>query len=69
MLELAATLVVGELAESSVNLYARPWVKSTDFWDVRCDLIEKIKLAFDAQDISIPFPQMDVHWEGAGKPA
>lgn len=64
-----ATVVVGELADSSVNLFARPWVNTADFWAVRCDLIENVKLAFDAQGISIPFPQMDVHWDGAGQAA
>ncbi|HKI61010.1 MAG TPA: mechanosensitive ion channel domain-containing protein [Mariprofundaceae bacterium] len=56
-----ATVVVGELADSSVNFYVRPWVKSSDFWTVRCDITEKVKLAFDEAGISIPFPQMDVH--------
>lgn len=52
---------VAELAESSVNFDVRPWVNADDFWPVRAELIEQIKLAFDANGISIPFPQMDVH--------
>jgi small conductance mechanosensitive channel len=56
-------VAVGELAESSVNFRVRPWVKSGDYWDVYFDLNEKIKLAFDENNISIPFPQMDVHMD------
>lgn len=54
-------VAVGELAESSVNFNVRPWVASPDYWAVRFDLNEKIKLAFDEAGISIPFPQMDLH--------
>ena len=57
----APLIAVGELADSSVNFNVRPWVKSGDYWDVKFDLTEGIKLAFDAQGISIPYPQMDVH--------
>jgi len=52
---------VAELGESSVNFAVRPWVKTSDFWAAKCDLTERIKLAFDKQGISIPYPQMDVH--------
>lgn len=54
-------VAVGELGDSSVNFFVRPWVNSSDYWAVRFDLTEKIKLAFDAQGISIPYPQMDIH--------
>jgi len=54
-------IAVSELADSSVNFVVRPWVKSEDFWAVKFDLTEKIKLAFDEKGISIPYPQMDVH--------
>lgn len=54
-------IAVAELADSSVNINVRPWVKSEDYWNVRYDLTEQIKLAFDDNAISIPFPQMDVH--------
>lgn len=53
-----------ELADSSVNLTARPWVNNADFWQTRCDLMEKVKLAFDEAGLSIPFPQQDVHLKG-----
>ena len=54
-------IAVGELADSSVNFYVRPWVATSNYWDVYFDLTEKIKLEFDKNEISIPFPQMDVH--------
>ena len=57
----AATVAVGELADSSVNFNVRPWVKGTNYWAVRADLLENIKMAFDDNGISIPFPQRDVH--------
>jgi len=59
--EPAAVVALGELADSSVNFIARPWVKSEDYWDVLWDTNEKVKLAFDAAGIGIPYPQMDVH--------
>ena len=57
----APTVAVAELADSSVNFVVRPWVKTADYWDVRFDLTEKIKLTFDEKGISIPYPQQDVH--------
>lgn len=50
-----------ELADSSVNFAVRPWVKSEDYWPLFFDLKETIKKRFDAEGISIPFPQQDVH--------
>lgn len=52
---------VSALAESSVNFVIRPWVKGSDYWAVFFDLNETIKKRFDAEGISIPFPQRDVH--------
>ena len=57
----APTIAVSELADSSVNFVVRPWVKTEDYWAVRLDLIEKIKLTFDEKSISFPYPQQDVH--------
>ncbi len=57
----APTIAVSELADSSVNFVVRPWVKTGDYWAVRFDLIEKIKLTFDEKGISFPYPQQDVH--------
>jgi small conductance mechanosensitive channel len=54
-------VALSELADSSMNFVARPWVKVADYWGVYFDTLEKIKKAFDANNISIPFPQRDVH--------
>ncbi|MFA7592729.1 MAG: mechanosensitive ion channel domain-containing protein [Thiohalobacteraceae bacterium] len=59
--EPAPAISLAELADSSVNINARPWVKTGDYWAVRSDLLENIKAAFDANGISIPFPQRNVH--------
>jgi small conductance mechanosensitive channel len=62
ILEEPATLIgVVELADSSVNLVVRPWVKTADYWSVYFDLNERIKKRFDVEGITIPFPQRDVH--------
>ncbi len=53
--------VVSELADSAVILKLRFWVKPEDYWNVKWDMIEAVKLAFDAEGIEIPFQQMDVH--------
>lgn len=52
---------VVEMADSSVNLVVRPWVKTSDYWDVFFSLNENIKLRLDAEGIPIPFPQQDIH--------
>ena len=59
--EPAAFVAVSELADSSVNFVVRTWAKSEDYWGVYFDTIEKVKLSFDEKNISIPYPQMDVH--------
>jgi small conductance mechanosensitive channel len=55
------TIKVHELADSSVNLICRPWVKTADYWDVYWDLTRQAKEQFDSSGVSIPFPQRDVH--------
>jgi small conductance mechanosensitive channel len=50
-----------ELADSSVNFIVRPWVKTDDYWDVYWEITKAVKLRLDAEGISIPFPQRDVH--------
>ena len=57
----APVVAVGELADSSVNFVVRPWVNSADYWAVLWDTNEKVKEAYDAEGIVIPYPQMDVH--------
>ncbi|MDH3879810.1 MAG: mechanosensitive ion channel family protein, partial [Desulfobacterales bacterium] len=52
---------VHELADSSVNFAVRPWVKTEDYWDVYWDVTRTVKERFDAEGVSIPFPQRDVH--------
>lgn len=54
-------IAVAELGESSVNLIVRPWVKTADYWTVRWDLIEKLKIKLEEGGITIPLPQRDVH--------
>lgn len=54
-------VAVSELADSSVNFVVRPWVNSADFWAVKFDFTENVKLTFDKEGISIPFPQQDIH--------
>ena len=65
----APVVMLLELADSSVNFAVRPWVKSGDYWAVRADLLEEIKGTFDANGVSIPFPQRDVHLHQAGASA
>ncbi len=57
---------VDALADSSVNLAVRPWCNVADYWDVYFGVMENSKKALDANGITIPFPQMDVHMD---KPA
>jgi small conductance mechanosensitive channel len=57
----APVIAVAELGDSSVNFTVRAWVNSSDYWAVYWDMNEKVKLAFDENGISIPYPQMDVH--------
>ena len=57
----APQIAVSELADSSVNFVARPWVKTGDYWGVFFDTTEAVKKRFDAEGISIPYPQSDVH--------
>lgn len=52
---------VDELAESSVIIGARGWVSTGEYWSVKWNLTETIKLTFDEEGIEIPFRQLDVH--------
>jgi len=52
---------VHTLNTSSIDFIVRPWVKTDDYWDVYWDVTKEVKLRFDREGISIPFPQQDVH--------
>lgn len=62
----APVIKLTELADSSVNFIVRPWCATADYWDVRWDITREVKLVFDEEGISIPFPQRDVHLHPAG---
>ena len=57
----APMVVVGALADSSVNFTVRVWTKSSDYWGFFFDTTEAVKKRFDAESIGIPYPQQDVH--------
>jgi small conductance mechanosensitive channel len=61
----APVVKVHELADSSVNFVVRPWVETDNYWDVYWDVTRSVKERFDAEGISIPFPQQDVHMHQA----
>jgi small conductance mechanosensitive channel len=69
--EPAPVIRLHELGESSVNFVCRPWTKTSDYWAVYWDVTRRVKERFDAEGISIPFPQRDVHLYTveSGKPA
>jgi small conductance mechanosensitive channel len=55
-----------ELGDSSVNFVVRPWAERDDCWDVHWDITREVKMRFDREGISIPFPQRDVHFFPTG---
>ena len=57
----ASMVAVKEMADSSINFVFRVWVKTENYWGVYFDMTERIKKRFDAEGVSIPFPQRDVH--------
>jgi small conductance mechanosensitive channel len=57
----APVVAVSELGDSSVNFVVRPWVKPADYWDVYFDLTAKMKLAIEANGLTLPFQQFDVN--------
>jgi len=65
--EPAPQVEVSELADSSVNFVVRPWCKTEDYWGVYFAITEKVKIVFDQEGISIPYPQTDVHIYNADK--
>ncbi|MEM8679944.1 MAG: mechanosensitive ion channel family protein, partial [Planctomycetota bacterium] len=65
----APVVLTHALADSSVNLVCRPWVKTSDWWQVKTDVTREVKRRLDAAGISIPYPQRDVHVYQASPPA
>jgi small conductance mechanosensitive channel len=57
----APMVAVSELADSSVNFVTRAWTSADDYWGFYFDTTEKVKKRFDAEGISIPYPQRDIH--------
>jgi len=57
---------LSELADSSVNFTVRAWSETSDYWDVYFDVLREVKLRFDAEGLSIPYPQTDVHLHKVG---
>ena len=47
--------------DSAVNFVVRVWVNNSDYWKVHFDLLEAVKVKFDEEEVSIPYPQMDLH--------
>lgn len=54
-------IALAEFGDSSINIVVRPWVVTQEYWDVRFDLLERIKQVFAKRNITIPYPQRDVH--------
>jgi small conductance mechanosensitive channel len=59
-------VVVGELADNSVNIVVRVWCDAGDYWGLKFDMTKAVKEALDKAGISIPFPQRTVHVAGGG---
>jgi small conductance mechanosensitive channel len=59
----APFVALKELADSSVNIVIRCWVKGDDYWNVNFDMNRKIYTTFNKEGISFPFPQLTVHQE------
>lgn len=57
-------VMVTELSDSSVNIAVRPWTSRDDYWGFFWDMQERVKKRFDAEGVTIPFPQRDVHLHG-----
>jgi len=54
-------IAISELGDSSVSIRVRPWTQTSNVWPLRYDITKKVKEIFDANNVSIPFPQRDVH--------
>lgn len=67
--EPAPVVAVSEMADSSVDFVARPWVKADDYWDVYFALTEAMKVALDEHGITVPFPQQEIYVKTAAPAA
>jgi small conductance mechanosensitive channel len=63
----APQIVVGELADSSVNIVIRLWCQAGDYWGIKFDMTKALKLRMDGEGISIPYPQRTLHVIGGEK--
>lgn len=61
LLDPAPFVRMSQCDSSSINITSRVWVKQADYWDVHFDLIQEVKEAFDANNITVPYNQLDVH--------
>lgn len=61
MEEPAPLIAISNLGDSSVDIRVRPWTHRSNVWPLRYDITKKVKERFDANGVSIPFPQRDVH--------
>lgn len=59
-------VAVAELADSSVNLTVRFWCNGGDYWPLKFDMTKNLKERFDADGLTIPFPQQDVNMSQVG---
>lgn len=63
--EPAPFVAISEHAASSINFVVRVWCNTEDYWTIYFDLLEKVTLKFGEENISIPYPQMDLHLKGS----
>lgn len=63
--DVPTTVRVSSHGDHGMNIAARAWVKSDDYWTVNFDVLEAVKLAFDKEGIEIPYNQIDVHVKNA----
>ena len=52
---------------SSIDFVVRVWCRTEDYWNIYHDLLEEVKITFDKENISIPYPQMDLHLKEVNK--
>lgn len=65
VMDIEPFVAVSELADSSVNFVVRVWGKTEDYWNIYYSILESVKIKFDEEGISIPYPQMDVHLDNS----